>query len=48
MIGTTKISSSKLDAPPMVAPRSNGALIAALVVLLLGAIGALGYLVLTL
>lgn len=48
MIGTTKISSSKLDAPPMVAPKSNGALIAALVVLLLGAIGALGYLVLTL
>jgi anti-anti-sigma regulatory factor len=48
MIGTTKISSSKLDAPPMAPPKGNGALVVALVVLLLGAIGALGYLVLTL
>jgi hypothetical protein len=48
LIGTTKISTSKLDAPPMAQPKSNGVLIGALVVLLLGAIGALGYLVLTL
>jgi anti-anti-sigma regulatory factor len=48
MIGTTKISSSKLDAPPMPQPKINSALVGALVVLLLGAIGALGYLVLTL
>jgi anti-anti-sigma regulatory factor len=47
LIGTTKISSSKLDAPLMKRPRTGGAMIALLIVLLLGAIGALGYLVLT-
>lgn len=46
-IGTTKISSTKLDDPRVKPPKSNGALIGGLIVLLLGAIGALGYLVLT-
>jgi len=46
-LGTTKISSSKLDEPMMKKPRSNALMITALIVLLLGAIGALGFLVLT-
>lgn len=51
-ISSQKISTSRLDAStrtsaPMVEPRSNNGMVIALVVLLLAAIAALGYLVLT-
>jgi anti-anti-sigma regulatory factor len=46
-ISTTKISSPALEAPAVTPPKSNAGMLAALVVLLLGAIGALGYFVLT-
>jgi anti-anti-sigma regulatory factor len=45
-IGTTKISSTSID-PSVAPPKTHGMMIVALIVLLVGAIGALGYLVLT-